>query len=163
MRKIFIILVLVIGGITASAQTETDSIYAGSDLIFDKENLLRTSTEVEIGKMIDDYQKKYEDREIVVITTDSPAPFADFNSYAKDKCMNWQYIRPEDTNALLMIVSKKMGQIKLATGQGTTALIESRVCHDIINLHMMKFLKRGDFNGAIKEGITILTQRKGWQ
>lgn len=157
MRKTLFTIIALIASANMFAQDATD----GRDLIFDNENLYTDEQEAEIGQILNEYQKTWGDREIVVVTTDKCAPFQTFAEYAQDLCNNWQPARAEDSNALLLIISKKLGSVRIATGEGTTSLIENQKCHGIINFNMMPYLKKGQFFEATKVGVTVLS--KNWK
>ena len=85
MKKTHLTLFALLASISLFAQDMTD----GRDLIFDNENLYTDEQEAEIGKILDEYQKTWGDREIVVVTTDKCAPFQTFVEFAQDLCNNW--------------------------------------------------------------------------
>ena len=140
MRKTLSTIIALIAFANMFAQDAAD----GRDLIFDNENLYTDEQEAEIGQI-----------------PDKCAPFQTMAEYAQDLCNNWQPARAEDSNALLLIISKKLGSVRIATGEGTTSLIENQKCHGIINFNMMPYLKKGQFFEATKVGVTVLS--KNWK
>ncbi len=133
----------------------------GADLLMDGEQLYTTEQIATIGALLDDFHRQSKTREIVIVTIDTVEPFDDFQSWAADFALNFTPIRPEDDDALVVMMSRKMGRVRIATAADTKHLIEPQVCQSVISRHMMPYLAKGDFFSATTSAITVLS--KAWK
>ena len=118
MKKGIIALAIIVSAFSNTFSQNIDTV-EGRDMIFDNEDLFTEEQENELAQIVDQYQKQWGDREIIVVTVKDLSPFNNFTDYARDLAANWQYVRPDDTNSMIIVISKKLGNVRISSGQGT--------------------------------------------
>ena len=122
------------------------------------------------SKIFDDDQKKeltlklidYEvatTNEIVVVTLDSITPYTDIQHYASDLANYWGVGKQGKDNGLIILFSKPLRRVAIATGFGTEHILTDSICSQVINIAMIPYFKEDQYYEGISNGIDSLIDK----
>lgn len=120
--------------------------------INDFENLLSTEEENNLEKIISTFQKET-GNEIAIITINSIGKYTDFNKFALDLSNDWKVGKKDLNNGLTIVISKKLRNIRINTGNGTQNIISDDFCQMQIDNEIIPNFKKNDFYKGILNGL----------
>jgi uncharacterized protein len=121
----------------------------------DFENILTDKQEKELSEVIRRFEKRTSNQ-IAIITVDSITPYTNMKGYATNLANKWGVGQKDKNNGLLIVVSSKLRQTRIATGLGTEKVLTDQICQRIIDEQMIPFFKKGEYYKGLQEGLTEL-------
>ncbi len=95
-------------------------------------------------------------RQIAVVTVDSIAPYNDIQKYASDLGNYWGIGQKDLDNGLLIVFSKPLKKVAIATGYGTMKVLTDSICKQIIDSVMIPKFKNRDYYQGIDKGVDTI-------
>jgi uncharacterized protein len=126
----------------------------------DFEDILSPDQEQELNKIISEFEKQTTNQ-IAIVSVDSISPYTSMKDYATDLANKWGVGQKDKDNGLVIIISKKLRQSRIATGLGTEKILTDQICQRITEQRMIPQFKNGDYFKGIREGLTELI--KTWK
>lgn len=123
--------------------------------VSDVEGLFTPDQQVELNRILADFENRT-NNEIAVITVKSISPYSSVLEFSTDLSNNWNMLRADDKNSLIVIVSKTLGQVRITTSYGTEKLLRNEVCKKIIHSDMMPSYAAGNYFAGTKQGLLSL-------
>ncbi|MFD1161091.1 TPM domain-containing protein [Hwangdonia seohaensis] len=111
-----------------------------------------------LTKLIIDYEQKTT-REIAIVTISSIEPYENVKDYATDLANEWKIGKPEKDNGLIILFSKNLRQIRIATGTGTEQKLTDEICKKVIDSTIVPEFKKGKYYNGIESGLKELMKR----
>lgn len=127
-------------------------------IVNDFEKLLSNEQILDLEILINDYRIKTK-REIVIVSVDSINPYTEISSYSVD-LSNYLGIG-RDGNGLTIVVSKKLRQVFIATGNQTEKILTDERCQKIIDKQMIPNFKSDKYYDGLKSGLLELIKLWG--
>ena len=124
----------------------------------DFEHILSPAQEKELTEQITRFEKQTSNQ-IAIVTIDSIAPYPTMQAYATDLSNTWGVGQKGKDNGLLIIVSARLRQARIATGLGTEKILTDEICQEIMDAHMLPQFKNGHYFNGLKTGVTELINR----
>lgn len=123
----------------------------------DFEKLLSASEKNELASLLQKHHRAT-GQEIVVVTTKSFAPYNDMGSYAKDLGVVWGVGKRKQNDGLIIMLSKKQGQVQLVPNDGLKTILTDKVCNDVLDRNMMAHLEHEEYGKALIEGTRAIVR-----
>lgn len=104
---------------------------------------------------------KYSDRttrQIAVVTVDSISPYIDIQKYASDLGSYWGVGQKDLDNGLVIVLSKPIRKVAIATGYGTEKILTDSICKQIIDSVMIPKFKKGHYYEGVSKGVDSLIE-----
>jgi len=155
MKNIFLILLLVSGcNSKKNAETVSDFLPQNKlqNVVNDYSDLFTASQEDSLIRRLTAYEDKTTNQ-IVIVTTDSIAPYANIQEYATAVGNYWGVGQKEKDNGLTIALSTKPRRIGIATGRGTQKVLTDSICQQIISSTIIPQLKNDNYFKGISMGI----------
>jgi len=114
-------------------------------------------------KMYTDIITAYEAKtgnEIGIVSTDNYNPYPTIAEYGKELINFWGVGKKDKNNGLLIIVSKKRQEVRIAMGLGTEKVFSSEESQEVVDNVMIPHLSNGDFAEAVYDGLEAII--KAW-
>jgi uncharacterized protein len=121
----------------------------------DFENILSEKQEKELSEIIERFEKR-SSNQIAIITVDSITPYTNMKDYATSLANKWGVGQKVKNNGLLIVISSKLRQSRIATGLGTEKVLTDQMCQRIIDEHMIPHFRKGEYFKGLQEGLTEL-------
>ncbi|WOD45254.1 TPM domain-containing protein [Hwangdonia lutea] len=108
-----------------------------------------------LTKIITDYEQKTT-REIAIVTISSIEPYGNMKDYSTDLANEWKIGKPEKDNGLIILFSKNLRQIRIATGTGTEQKLTDEICKSVLDNTIIPEFKKGHYYSGIESGLNQL-------
>ena len=125
--------------------------------VLDGSNIFSVSENKELSVRLDSYSKET-NRSIVVVTVDSILPYDDIQKYANALGNYWGVGQKETNNGLVIVFSKPLRQIGIATGLDTEKILTDSICKSVIDSIMVPLFKNKEYSLGIKNGVDSLIE-----
>ena len=161
MKKILLCIILVVfAAVRANAQTanpdsteeKMGTFPARIGWVNDYEKLLTKAEISQLEKLLAAHKQKSTD-DIVIVTTNSFAPYHDMGSYSKDLATVWGVGKTKKNNGMMIMLSKTLGDINLLPDKGLQGMLSDTICGTIIDTKMMPYLEKEKFGDALIAGV----------
>ncbi|AFL81288.1 beta-propeller domain-containing protein, methanol dehydrogenase [Aequorivita sublithincola DSM 14238] len=123
--------------------------------VVDSSHIFSTSENFELATKLVQYGEKTT-RQIAVVTVDSISPYNDIQKYATDLGKYWGVGQNNLDNGLLIVLSKPLRKVAIATGFGTEKVLTDSICKQIIDSVMIPKFKTGDYYEGVNMGVDRL-------
>ncbi|MCG2419732.1 TPM domain-containing protein [Aequorivita sp. F47161] len=125
--------------------------------VVDNSILFSTEENYELADKLVTYGDKTT-RQIVVVTVDSISPYNNIQKYANDLGSYWGVGEKNINNGLVIVLSKPLKKVGIATGYGTEKVLTDSICKQIIDRVMIPKFKNGNYFEGMDEGIDALIE-----
>lgn len=125
--------------------------------VVDNSNIFSTEENYELAAKLVNYGD-VTTRQIVVVTVDSISPYNDIQKYATDLGSYWGVGQKDLDNGLLIVLSKPLRKVAIATGYGTEKVLTDSICEQIIDSVMIPEFKNDNYFKGIDNGVDALIE-----
>lgn len=118
----------------------------------DFESILTTAQVAELDSIC----KAFRDattNEIAIVTVDSIHPYKNIRDFSVDLGNYWSVGDNEKNNGLLIVVSKNLREMRIATGYDTEKILTDPILKEIIDTEMIPHFKNGNYFEGIRAGL----------
>ncbi|WP_347374127.1 TPM domain-containing protein [Aequorivita sp. Q41] len=126
--------------------------------VSDYSNIFSTSENLVLATKLVDYEA-LTTRQIAIVTVDSISPYSSIQDYASDLGKYWGVGQKNLDNGLVIVFSKPLSKIAIASGYGTEKILTDEICKRIIDSVMIPKFKEKSYYEGINNGIDSLIQR----
>jgi len=141
-----------------SSEMEKNGIPKSVGIVNDYGQIFSETQYLELTKLLYEYDRTTE-RQMVVVSIDSMAPYENITQYASDLGNEWGVGTKEENNGLVIVICKPCRQIAIATGLGTEQILTDEICNEIITKTILPEFKNGEFYTGITKGVKELIRR----
>jgi len=151
-----LILVLVFLGCKSTDESLTQSSLLpenkNATIINDYSSLLLADEKSLLSIRLYDYEIKTTNQ-IVFVSLDSISRYSDIQKYATDLSTYWGVGQKDKDNGLMIVLSKPLRQVGIATGLGTEKILTDSICKQIIVTTMTPYFKQDNYYEGISKGL----------
>lgn len=156
LKHVFLVFILLSAfSFLAQAQSLKFPFPQDGSWVSDVEGLFTQEQQKELNAILAEFESRT-NNEIAVITVKSFSPYRSVLEFSTDLSNNWNMLRADDKNSLIVIVSKTLGQVRITTSYGTEKLLRNEVCKKIIHSDMMPSYAIGNYFDGTKQGLLSL-------
>lgn len=123
--------------------------------VVDNSNIFSTAENYELAAKLVEYGE-VTTRQIAVVTVDSISPYNDIQKYAADLGNYWGVGQKDLDNGLVIVLSKPLRKVAIATGYGTEKVLTDSICKHIIDIVMTPKFKTGDYFEGINNSVDTI-------
>lgn len=120
------------------------------DRVNDFEGLLTPEQENVLSALIAEYEAETQNR-ILIVTVEDVAPYDNLFAYGKALGAAWEI--GEENNGLLIILSRNLREVRLATELGTTPVIPEEATVRITDTAMIPLFKEDAYFDGLQAGL----------
>lgn len=139
----------------AQQNNKQDSLFkfpTPTGFVNDYENILTTTQEKRLTKIIEAFEKKTSN-EICIVSVSTILPYTNFAQYTTNLANAWGVGKKDKNNGLLIVLSKKAREVRIGTGLGTERILTDKICTTIVDKTMIPEFKKGNYFKGIKAGV----------
>ncbi len=120
-------------------------------------------TDIEYQELVEflNYYEEETTRQIIIVTVSDLGPYEDIQQYATDLGNTWHVGTAGKDNGLVIVLSKRLRKVGIATGTGTQKVLTYQICKDVIDHTMIPLFKENKYFNGIDSGIKELM--KSWK
>lgn len=123
--------------------------------VVDNSNIFSTAENYELAAKLVEYGE-VTTQQIAVVTVDSISPYNDIQKYAADLGSYWGVGQKDLDNGLVIVLSKPLRKVAIATGYGTQKVLTDSICKHIIDNVMIPKFKEDKYYEGIDMGIDAI-------
>lgn len=98
-------------------------------------------------------------RQIVFVSIDSITPYSDIQKYAVDLSNYWGVGQKDKNNGFMIVLSKPLRQVVIATGLGTEKILTDSICEQVLKTTMIPRFKEDKYYEGISQGLDSLINK----
>jgi uncharacterized protein len=155
--KLFNILILIFGYISFSFGQE-NNFPKHIGYVNDFENLLSLNEVTKLESLLINYEKQTSN-EIVIVTINETVNESDFDTYALKLAQNWGVGKRGKDNGLVIVISNRLRNIRVCTGNGTEKILTDEICETILQETIIPYFQNGEIYNGIESGINALIEK----
>lgn len=155
--KLFNILILIFGFISFSFGQESN-FPKPLGFVNDFENILNVEEVTKLETLLINYEKQTSN-EIVIVTISETINESDFDTYALKLAQNWEVGKRGKDNGLVIVISKRLRNIRVCTGNGTEKILTDEICETILQETILPYFQNGEMYIGIESGINALIEK----
>ena len=120
----------------------------------DFEGIINDEDEIGLNTAIESFKENTGNR-IVLVTMDTIPADENATLFAAKIGNKWDIGEGSKNNGLIILMSEKVSQIGIATGQGLEQVYNDSVCDNVIR-NIIPYLSVGDYAGGMDKAISLL-------
>ncbi len=127
-------------------------------IINDYSSILSDKEETILSKKLYNYEIATTNQ-IVFVSIDSITPYTDIQKYATDLGNHWGIGQKDKNNGLMLVLSKPMRQVGVATGFGAEKILTDSICKQVIETVLVPYFKEEKYYEGISNGLDSLMHK----
>lgn len=120
----------------------------------DFEGIINDEDEIALNTAIESFKENTGNR-IVLVTMDTIPADENATLFAAKIGNKWDIGEGSKNNGLIILMSEKVSQIGIATGQGLEQVYNDSVCDNVIR-NIIPYLSVGDYAGGMDKAVSLL-------
>ena len=127
-------------------------------VVSDYSNVFSQEEEDELLKILFD-SKALTEKQVVIVTIDTISPYDDIQEYATELGNRWGVGSLNENNGLVVVLSKSLRKVGIATGLKTELTLTDSICLGTIEKIMIPEFQNGNYYQGIKFGLEDLLSK----
>ena len=156
-NKTHSVLILVFAFISFSFGQKTNFPIAVG-FVNDFEKILNQEEVTKLESLLINYEKQTSN-EIVIVTISETLNEIDFDTYALKLAQNWEVGKKGKDNGLVIVISNRLKNIRICTGNGTEKILTDEICETILQETIFPYFQNGKMYIGIESGINALIEK----
>ncbi|QCW98835.1 TPM domain-containing protein [Aggregatimonas sangjinii] len=155
---LFVLALLIAGCKSKQGRTTDEQLFPANEngtIVNDYSAIFSKEEEAVLSKKLYDYEIATS-HQIVFVSIDSIAPYSDIQKYATDLSNYWGVGQKDKNNGLMIVLSKPLRQVGIATSLVTEKILTDSICSQVINTTMISNFKEALYFKGISNGIDSL-------
>jgi uncharacterized protein len=124
----------------------------------DFEKILNQEEVTKLESLLINYEKQTSN-EIVIVTISETLNESDFDTYALKLAQNWEVGKKGKDNGLVIVISNRLKNIRICTGNGTEKILTDEICETILQETILPYFQNGKMYIGIESGINALIEK----